>query len=285
MSRYTALVSPRKWVTDGPGWCLRYAQSFFGAPAFNPSAWSAWNYATHKHGPNEPLPDVPCLLWFSHWGTYGSPAYYDNWGHVTPYVPGDAIYSSPAGSYWGFDRYSTIAEVERVYNSKYVGWSEDINGLRVCQPAPVAPPKPIKPERKITVGRYHPKSNKRQNFYPAKSASVRKNIRINDSGSKISLLGSKRKAQLTVSVWFALPKSEAGKAIELTLFADRFNGGKTTSRRSLHSETYVVPPNGFVRAQITTGVHTSDIERVRCTLRNDSGKVGNVHRVTWDIFE
>lgn len=128
---WQALVAPRKGTRDGTGWCLRYAQSFFGAPARYNSAWDAWNATQYKHGPNEPLPDVPVLLWFSHYGTYGSPPRYGNWGHVAIHVPGDAIYTSPASG-WGFGRYGTIREIERVFNARYVGWSEDINGLRVA---------------------------------------------------------------------------------------------------------------------------------------------------------
>lgn len=37
-----ALVPPRTWVQDATGACLRYAQSFFGAPVRHRSAWHAW---------------------------------------------------------------------------------------------------------------------------------------------------------------------------------------------------------------------------------------------------
>ena len=136
MSGWVALASPRKDTRDYTGRCLPFAQSFFGAPIMYDSAWDAWNATKFKHGPEIPLPDVPVLLWYSHYGTYYSYSkgysFYGNWGHVTPYVPGDAIYSSPARGY-GQDRYETIAEVERVFGAKYVGWSEDINGLRVAE--------------------------------------------------------------------------------------------------------------------------------------------------------
>ena len=132
---WTALVPPRKNTVDLPGMCLRFAQSFFGAPVKHRSAWEAWQNQTYRHPPSDPLPNVPVLLWYSHWGTYGDPLSYENWGHVTPYVPGDAIYSSPDNPYagWSQSRFSTIAEVERAFNCKYVGWSEDINGLRVAE--------------------------------------------------------------------------------------------------------------------------------------------------------
>lgn len=136
---WQALVAPRKGTQDGAGWCLRYAQSFFGAPVRYNSAWDAWNATQYKHGTGEGLPEVPVLLWFSHYGTYGSPPTYGNWGHVAIHVPGDAIYTSP-GTGYGFERWANIGQIESRFASKYVGWSEDINGLRVAQnvntPAP-----------------------------------------------------------------------------------------------------------------------------------------------------
>lgn len=145
MSAYGALVPPRPWVIEKPGLCLRYAQSFFGAPAMYRSARDAFDATKFKHAPSQPLPDVPVLLWFDHWGAYndGLGPYRGvpvggvaNWGHVTPYIPGKGIYSSPANPNAGysFDVYSSIAQVERAFNAKYIGWTEDINGLRVAEP-------------------------------------------------------------------------------------------------------------------------------------------------------
>lgn len=148
MSWYAA-VPPRLGTVDGAGWCLRFAQSFFGAPAMYESAWQAWLATQAKYSPSDPLPGVPVILWFEHWGTYGSPPRYGNWGHVAVYVPGDAIYTSPAWG-WGQGRYGTIAEIERTFNAKYVGWTPDINGLLVAgfnsSTKPVNPITPVIPD-------------------------------------------------------------------------------------------------------------------------------------------
>lgn len=142
---WIARVPPRLGTQDGTGWCLRFAQSFFGAPVRHNSAWEAWQATQAKYAPSDPLPPVPVLLWFEHWGTYGTPPTYGNWGHVAAYVPGDAIYTSPASG-WGQGRYGTIREIEATFNCRYVGWSPDINGLLVADyiadAAPVAPAKP-----------------------------------------------------------------------------------------------------------------------------------------------
>ena len=142
---WKALVPPRKWVIDGPGWCLRYAQSFFGAPAMYNSAWEAWEHQQFRHPASEPLPDVPVLIWFEHWGTYGPTGAerYGNWGDVRIHVPGDAIYGAPiTGTASGTSRVGTIQEIERGIGARYVGWSEDINGLRVAEPYTQPAPTP-----------------------------------------------------------------------------------------------------------------------------------------------
>ena len=139
MSAFQQLVAPRLWTVDYPGFCHRFSRHFFNAPWGYSSAWEAWEATEYKHGPEEPLPtDAAVLLWYSHLGTYGDPPRYDNWGHVTPHVPGVGIYSSPStklGSPAGQEIYETIAQVERRFSATYVGWSEDINGLRVAWPA------------------------------------------------------------------------------------------------------------------------------------------------------
>ena len=131
------LVQPDVSVTDSAGMCLRFTQSVWGAPVRYNSAWDAWNATTIKHDVNENIPnDVGVLVWFEHWGTYG---YYANWGHVVSWIPGRGYLSSPTngvGQRWC----SSIQEVERLFNSKYVGWSEDINGLRVAE---INKPKPV----------------------------------------------------------------------------------------------------------------------------------------------
>lgn len=126
---WQALATPNLAVTDGAGWCLRFTQSVWGAPAMYESAWKAWEATQLKHFTTESLPDVPCVVWFSHWGNYG---YYANWGHVVTFVPGKGFLSSPTsgvGQTWLL----TIDQVERTFNSQFAGWSEDINGLRVAE--------------------------------------------------------------------------------------------------------------------------------------------------------
>lgn len=128
------LVQPDTSVQDYAGFCLRFVQSVNGSPARYASAWDAWLATTLKHETRD-LPDVSVPCWFEHWGTYGEPPTYANWGHVVQYVPGRGFLSSPVGRLgtYGQSWFGTLEEVERTFNAKFVGWSEDINGLQVAQ--------------------------------------------------------------------------------------------------------------------------------------------------------
>lgn len=131
---WRAIVPPRTDTTDYAGFCHRYARNFFGAPMGYSSAWEAWEATQFKNGPEVPIPNVPVILWYSHYGTYQG--IYKNWGHVTPIIPGDAIYTSPGYGGPSFERWQTISQIESRFNSKYVGWSPDINGLLVAEWVP-----------------------------------------------------------------------------------------------------------------------------------------------------
>lgn len=126
---WTQLVAPDTSVKANAGMCLAFVQSVYGAPVRYRSAWDAWQATTQKH--TDQLPTVSVPVWFSHYGTYGQPPSYENWGHVVAYVPSRGFLSSPGRGY-GSEWLATIEEVERRFNSKYVGWSEDINGLQVA---------------------------------------------------------------------------------------------------------------------------------------------------------
>jgi len=135
------LVTPNPSVTDGAGWCLRFTQTVWGAPARYESAWEAWEATQYKHGTTENIPnDIAVIVWFSHYGDYDHDGKRENWGHVVTWFPGRGYLSSP-GEGVGQEWLDTIQGVEQRFNSNYVGWSEDINGLRVAEIT--APPPPV----------------------------------------------------------------------------------------------------------------------------------------------
>lgn len=128
------LVKPDFTVEGVIGECLSYARRVFGAPAGTEYAHQAWINAKYKHQTSEPIPsDVSVLMWYDYYvGTL-------NEGHVTINDPGIGIYSSPWQKGTTHAVLNSVAQVEQLYRVKYVGWSEDINGVRVVEEDEVKP--------------------------------------------------------------------------------------------------------------------------------------------------
>ena len=179
MSGYMQLVPPRTGTKDTAGRCLPFAQSFFGAPIRHDYARQSFAASSYIHLDWYPPADAASLLWFDHWGTYYSYSKgryeYVNAGHVAILVPGIGIFTSPAYARYvnGYEVpqqeiYQTIAAIERTFGATYIGWTEDINGLRVIQPKPAPqPPKPIPPvvppkKWKANMEMYRPKFEHQQ---------------------------------------------------------------------------------------------------------------------------
>lgn len=138
---WTQLIQPNLGVKGTLGNCLMYSREVFGIAKKYDSAWEGWSNSALKHG-DQSFPSVAVPVWFEHWGTYGSPPKYGNWGHVAVRMPNGQIYSSPYNSRTSHAVLSSIQEVEKLYKCKYVGWSEDVNGVRVAKPGgdpPMAP--------------------------------------------------------------------------------------------------------------------------------------------------
>lgn len=132
---YKQLVQPNLNQTGVIGGCLAYAREMFGAPGGVTYAWEAWENAKYKYEASDLPTDAAVLMWYSY--TVDG----KNEGHVTVNVPGKGIYSSPYAKDTSHAVVGSIADVERIYGVTYVGWSEDINGVRVAEPvAPPAPP-------------------------------------------------------------------------------------------------------------------------------------------------
>lgn len=152
------IVAPRTGVTDGAGWCHRMARAVFNAPLVYglDSATKAANATKYRHTTRK-MPNVAVPVWFWHYGTYGGVT--GEFGHVVVWVPGRGFLTSPWYLAHGQEWYSTLEEVERRFNSKYRFWSEDINGLRVAQPAS----KPSTPDASKTSGALLVRRKRRRN--------------------------------------------------------------------------------------------------------------------------
>lgn len=102
------------------GECLVYARSLYGIGPKYLTALKGWQGAQYKSSGSPPT-DVSVPLWFS-WKTDG---------HVVVQVPGKGLYSSPMKAGENYHIFSSIASVESYLGAKYLGWSEDINDVRV----------------------------------------------------------------------------------------------------------------------------------------------------------
>lgn len=127
------LVTPNFPGRGTVGNCLVYGRERFGIDALYKSAWLAWVNSAYKHTDRN-FPDVCVPVFFSHYGTYGSPPKYDNWGHEVTWNPADRkFYSSPYSNAAEYNEFNSIEEIEQKYNAVFVGWTEDLNGVRVAQ--------------------------------------------------------------------------------------------------------------------------------------------------------
>jgi len=122
------LTIPRDDVESNAGACLWFQQEVWQVPHQFPNAWQAWLNTQFKHEDRD-LPDVCVPVWFDHWGSYDQG--WGQYGHVVTYFPGRGFLSSPGRDY-GQEWLDTIEEVERRFNSTFVGWSEDMQpGVQV----------------------------------------------------------------------------------------------------------------------------------------------------------
>lgn len=120
------LIKPTLPGTGEIGYCLKYARQRYGINSKYDTAWAAWEGAKYKHADRD-IPDVIVPVWFKYPFPDSSP------GHVGVRTPDGKIYSSPYKSSQQYYIFSSISEVESTLNAKYVGWSEDINGVRVVK--------------------------------------------------------------------------------------------------------------------------------------------------------
>ncbi len=125
------LVQPDLSVVGYPDYCLAYVQSVFKVPVSNPhdpDAWHGWLDAKLKHT-DQPPADCSVPVWFSWTGTIGGVT--SNYGHVAVSTP-NGVYTNPlSGS--GHKVFSTVRTLASNYGVTYVGWSEDIESLRVIE--------------------------------------------------------------------------------------------------------------------------------------------------------
>lgn len=118
---YEQLIQPNLKIVGTPELCLVYVREVFGVAALYPTAAAAWQNAQYKHTGTPPANAVP--IWFS----YNQPT-----GHVAVWNNG-TVYSTTAQ---GDKTFTSIQALMNYIGEgiEYLGWSEDINNVRVVQP-------------------------------------------------------------------------------------------------------------------------------------------------------
>jgi hypothetical protein len=125
-------LRPANANTQGvPYRCLDFATRVFNVPNKYDFAWQAWSNAQYRHPTSESLPDVPVPVWFEWTGLVDNVR--ANWGHVAVWFPGKGVLSSPFSINQKQQWFDTPQKLITYLGSgSYVGWSEDINGVRIA---------------------------------------------------------------------------------------------------------------------------------------------------------
>jgi|GEM_PF-3120777 len=105
------------------GMCLRYTRQWFGVASKYPTAASAWSHAAHKHPGEMPPSGAVVPVWFK----YTNPA-----GHVAMRLSDGSVVTVNG---FKVSRFSSIAAMTWAGFGAYLGWAEDLNGVRVYTPA------------------------------------------------------------------------------------------------------------------------------------------------------
>lgn len=120
------LKSKSAHPTDGEGMCLQQVRECFGVAGGTPDAITAWEQAKHKH-PETDVTKIPRnvpVFWSG--GSHGH-------GHIA-IATGDArCWSTDIMRAGYFDRVS-LAEIHAKWGLTLLGWTEDLNGVRVWSP-------------------------------------------------------------------------------------------------------------------------------------------------------
>lgn len=145
---YEQVLSPNTAVTSRAGMCLWFTEEAYG---FKPhtgidSATGAFNASNKKHYDAHPT-NVSVPIYLSHYGSYGTPAVYKDWGHYFLYVPGRGYLSSPItflgpGQQWFKSIDEIVSAILRTApnsKTKYVGWTEDIAGKVIVKEGNMEP--------------------------------------------------------------------------------------------------------------------------------------------------
>ena len=105
-------------------WCLRNVRMGYGIAPKYADAWQAWQNSPQRTGAIPKGVNVPVYFSFK----YTIDGIYKNWGHIAVRLADGRVWTD--GRY-----YSSVQSLVNNYlsNGKYVGWSEEVNGVQVIK--------------------------------------------------------------------------------------------------------------------------------------------------------
>lgn len=114
-------------TTGYPGMCLLWVRLVFGVPKVFDDAFKAWTGAQFKH-PADPDPPASVPVFFE-------PSS-NGLGHITYSLGGRRVRTT--NSVTGKIYNTTIDHIATKWGQAYLGWTEDLNGVRIFNPGIVA---------------------------------------------------------------------------------------------------------------------------------------------------
>ncbi len=123
LEKYEQLAMPNLDIEGHAGFSLAHISECFSGEKVYPCAMAAFSDTKYRHSSLDPLPDAYVPVWFS------TPEH--NFGHVMIWDPNKRmLFGTPRSDYGA--QYFTF---ENIVNAKtfYLGWSEDIAGVRVVR--------------------------------------------------------------------------------------------------------------------------------------------------------
>lgn len=128
------LVPPNVAINEQAGRCLSYARRVFGAPAVESTAWEAWSKVQYRHTDRSFPIGVAFPVFFDWWGQLEGDDQKYQYGHAAVQTADGKVWSSPLTGY-GRAVFASVDDLVRSFGNgmKFVGWSEDISGVKVME--------------------------------------------------------------------------------------------------------------------------------------------------------
>lgn len=131
---FSQTVVPDPFIPCKPGWCLMYVRQAFGASAVEPTATAGWVNAKRRHEDMNFPEGCWVPVWFS--------LKFEPAGHVALLAPDGSVYSTTHPTNLTATHHPSMAHLMAAYERynplTFLGWSEDISGVTVVEPATIS---------------------------------------------------------------------------------------------------------------------------------------------------